>query len=113
MAFLNFCTETAAEGGNAGGSWLSFIIYAAFIAILIGIFYFFTIRPQKKEEEKRKALLETIAVGDSVVTIAGFYGVVINMIDDQGIVVVEFGNNRNCRIPMKKTSIVEVEKQSM
>lgn len=86
MAFLNFCTETAAEAGQGGG-WISIIIYVAFFAILIGFFYFSAIRPQKKEEAKRKALLETIAVGDSVVTTAGFYGVVINMIDDQGIVV--------------------------
>ena len=34
------------------------------------------------------------------------------MIDmpDDNVVIVEFGNNKNCRIPMKKDAIVEVQK---
>ena len=43
-----------------------------------------------------------------MLTTAGFYGVVIDIMDE--IVVVEFGSNKNCRIPMKKAAIVEVEK---
>ena len=39
---------------------------------------------------------------------AGFYGVVIDVMEE--VIVVEFGNNKNCRIPMKKTAVVEVEK---
>ncbi len=50
----------------------------------------------------------SVEIGDSVLTTAGFYGVVIGVEDDT--VVVEFGNNKNCRIPMQKSSIVEVEK---
>ena len=38
--------------------------------------------------------------GDSVLTTSGFYGVIIDIMDDT--VIVEFGNNRNCRIPMQK-----------
>ena len=33
---------------------------------------------------------------------------VIDVQDD--MVIVEFGNNKNCRIPMQKTAIVDVEK---
>ena len=47
-------------------------------------------------------------MGDSVLTTSGFYGVVIDVNDD--MVIVEFGNNKNCRIPMQKNAIVEVEK---
>ena len=43
-----------------------------------------------------------------VITTSGFYGVVIDITDDD--VIVEFGNNKNCRIPMRKTAITEVEK---
>ena len=50
----------------------------------------------------------SIAIGDSVLTTAGFYGVIIDMTDDT--VIVEFGNNKNCRIPMQKSAIVQVEK---
>ena len=38
----------------------------------------------------------------------GFYGVIIDMTDDT--VIVEFGSNKNCRIPMQKVAIVQVEK---
>ena len=48
--------------------------------------------------------------GDTVVTTSGFYGVLINITDED--VIVEFGNNRNCRIPMRKSAIAEVEKAS-
>ncbi len=102
-----------AEAANQEGSWLGTLITVAFMAIVVLIFYFMIVRPQKNEEKKRKALLETIEIGDSVVTTAGFYGVVIDMINEQNIVVVEFGNNKNCRIPMKKTAIVEVEKATV
>ena len=47
-------------------------------------------------------------VGDSVVTTGGFYGVVIDITEED--VIVEFGSNKNCRIPMKKAAIAEVEK---
>ena len=46
--------------------------------------------------------------GDSILTTSGFYGVVIGVEDDT--VIVEFGNNKNCRIPMKKAAIQEIEK---
>jgi len=70
--------------------------------------YFIAIRPQKKEKKKQQELLSSIAIGDSVLTTSGFYGVIIDMTDDT--VIVEFGNNKNCRIPMQKAAIVQVEK---
>ena len=54
------------------------------------------------------AMLSELAVGDTIVTTSGFYGVVIDITEDDCIV--EFGNNKNCRIPMKKSAIAEVEK---
>ena len=87
---------------NGIGFW---VVYAAF---LIGLMYFVAIRPQNKEKPKLAELLASVAVGDTVLTSSGFYGVVIDMTDDT--VIVEFGNNKNCRIPMQKTAIVQVEK---
>jgi len=101
--------ETAAEGGQEGG-WQVLIFYVIFFAAIILAFYFLAIKPSKKEEARRKAITDSVAIGDSVVTTAGFYGVVIDMVEEQNVVVVEFGNNKNCRIPMKKSAIVEVEK---
>ena len=54
-------------------------------------------------------MIQNLAKGDSILTTSGFYGVVIDIMEE--IVIVEFGNNKNCRIPMKKEAIVEVEKE--
>ena len=84
---------------------MGWIVYFVF---LIGLMYFIAIRPQKKEKKKMQELLASVAIGDSVLTSSGMYGVVIDMTDDT--VIVEFGSNKNCRIPMRKDAIVQVEK---
>ena len=89
--------------GTAG--WIVYFVF------LIGLMYFIAIRPQKKEKKKMQELLASVAVGDSVLTSSGFYGVIIDMTDDT--VIVEFGSNKNCRIPMRKDAIVQVEKPEL
>lgn len=89
-----------------GGMSLGFTI--VWMVVLFGIMYFLMIRPQKKEQKRLQAMLNDMEVGDSVVTTGGFYGVVIDMTEED--VIVEFGNNKNCRIPMRKQAIAEVEK---
>lgn len=54
------------------------------------------------------AMLSQLEIGDSILTNSGFYGIIIDITDDT--VIVEFGNNKNCRIPMQKTAISQVEK---
>ena len=92
------------EASTTSG-WTMIIMYV----VIIGAFmYFAAIRPQKKEQKRVNAMLSTMEVGDVVVTTSGFYGVLIDITEDD--VIVEFGSNRNCRIPMKKMAIAEVEK---
>ena len=95
-------SETAAANSMSG------VVLVVFLVFIVGFIYFLMIRPQKKEQKKLQAMLNDLAVGDAVVTTSGFYGVVIDITDDD--VIVEFGNNKNCRIPMRKTAITEVEK---
>ena len=75
---------------------------------LIAIMYFMMVRPQQKEQKRKNAMLAEMAVGDTVLTTSGFYGILIDVSEDT--VIVEFGNNKNCRIPMQKACIAEVEK---
>lgn len=77
-------------------------------AVIFGAMWFFLMRPQSKEKKRVAAMLASLAVGDVVLTTSGFYGVVIDMKDD--MVIVEFGSNKNCRIPMEKSAISRVEK---
>ena len=53
-------------------------------------------------------MMSKMAVGDTVLTSSGFYGTLIDITDDT--VIVEFGNNKNCRIPMQRAAIAQIEK---
>ena len=98
--------EATTEAQQPGGNWLLLIvIYGVFIFAI----YFFMFRPQKKQQKALKELLSQLEIGDVVLTSSGFYGTIIDIADDT--VIVEFGNNKNCRIPMQKTAIVDCEKQ--
>ena len=97
----------AASGSAGQGSLITMILL---YAVIFGIFWFFAIRPQSKQRKEHDALLTTLEVGDSILTTSGFFVVVIDITDE--IVIVEFGSNKNCRIPMKKENIVEIDKQS-
>lgn len=91
--------------GSVGGGIIGMIIY---IVLFGAIFYFLLIKPQKKDRERQTMLQNSVEVGDSVLTTSGFYGIVIGVEEED--VIVEFGNNKNCRIPMKKSAIQELEK---
>ena len=93
-------TDTASGGGLIG----TILIWVGVMAVM----YFLMMRPQQKEQKKKEVMLNELAVGDTVLTTSGFYGTVIDIADDT--VIVEFGNNRNCRIPMQKSAISVVEK---
>ena len=78
--------------------------------VLFGGLWWFMMRPQKKEQKRIQAMLASMEVGDTALTTSGFYGVIIDITDDD--VIVEFGNNKNCRIPMQKAAIAQIEKPS-
>ena len=97
--------DAANQGGTGGGLGFSLIM----MAVMFAMIYFLMLRPQNKERRKHELMMQSLAKGDSILTTSGFYGVVIDIMEE--IVIVEFGNNKNCRIPMKKEAIIEVEKE--
>lgn len=96
---------TAESAGAMSG-----IVMVLYIALIFVFIYFMMIRPQKKEQKRMAAMMSSLEIGDSILTNSGFYGVVIDITDDT--VIVEFGSNKNCRIPMQKAAIAQVEKPS-
>ena len=94
------------QGGEGSGNFM--MIMVVYIVVIGVAMYFMSYRPQKKQQQQMQALMASLEIGDSVLTTSGFYGVVIDIMDE--VVIVEFGSNKNCRIPMKKSAIVEVEK---
>jgi preprotein translocase subunit YajC len=107
FALLLTGTANAADAASSplGGMGYSYLIS---LVLMVVIFYFLLIRPQRKEQKKTQDMLQSMEVGDVVVTTSGFYGVLIDITEED--VIVEFGSNKNCRIPMRKSAIAQVEK---
>ncbi|MBQ3905908.1 MAG: preprotein translocase subunit YajC [Lachnospiraceae bacterium] len=101
MLFLSTDASMASAWGGLGSM---VIVYGLFFVAI----WFFIFRPQSKERKRIAGMLANLEVGDCVLTTSGFYGIIIDITDDT--VIVEFGNNKNCRIPMDKSAISKVEK---
>ena len=101
-ALLTSEADMAAAGWGSIGSMI--IMYG----LLFLAFWFFILRPNSKEKKRVATMLSNLELGDCVMTTSGFYGIIIDITDDT--VIVEFGNNKNCRIVMKKEAIAQVEK---
>ena len=100
---MNFSPVVLTGAGTSG-----IFVLIAYIAVFVVLMYFLSVRPQKKRQKTMDAMIANLAVGDSILTTSGFYGVVIDIAED--VVIVEFGSDRHCRIPMQKEAIVSVEK---
>jgi preprotein translocase subunit YajC len=80
MADATQATATAApaaDGGIVGmlGTFLPMIL-------IVGVFYMFLIRPQRKKDKKVKGMLAALKVGDRICTIGGVYGTISSIRDD-------------------------------
>ena len=111
IAFLDSRRKSnmyALASQSSGGSWVLLILV---YAVIFAGFWFIFIRPQRKEQKRVQAMISEMEVGDTVLTTSGFYGVIIDISDED--VIVEFGSNRNCRIPMQKAVIAQIEKANV
>ncbi len=96
--------DQVSTSSNAGGVAFTII----YLVVIFGLMYLIIFRPQKKQQKAREELHKGMEPGDSIMTTGGFYGTILDI--DGDTVIVEFGNNKNCRIPMHKNAIAEVEK---
>lgn len=74
--------------------------------LLIGVFYFVLIRPQRKKDKQTQQMRNNIQVGDEVITVGGIVGIVVNIKEDT--VVIETGGDRS-KIRVKRFAIQTVE----
>ena len=73
--------NSAAVAAEPGA--MSMITLVAMLVFWFGIMYFLMIRPQRKEQKKKAALINSVEVGDSILTTSGFYGMVIDVTDEE------------------------------
>ena len=100
-AFAAPSTTQAASGGSA---LISMII--SFLPFIL-IFYFLIIRPQKKQQQKLRNMLDALQVNDKVVTVGGIIGKVIKIKEDEVIIETGTGNEKS-QIKFQKAAISSV-----
>ena len=76
----------------SGQEYLAIIGQFAPLVILIVVFYFLLIRPQRKRDKAEREMRNSIEVGDEISTIGGFIGRVVNIKDD--VLIIESSNDR-------------------
>lgn len=74
------------------------------LILIFLVFYFFIIRPQKKKEDTRKAMIQAVQKGDKIVTIGGIHGSVTQV--DETSVLVQVDANTKLRIEKSALSNV-------
>ncbi len=70
------------------------------IGLMIGVFYFFMIRPQMKKQKELKKFRENMKVGDRVVTIGGIHGKILEIADNTVLV-----NSEGSKLRFEKSAI--------
>lgn len=104
MANLFPVALTTTTTGTSSVSMYSSLII---IVVMFVFMYFVIIRPQRKKDKQQREMLNSLEVGDGVVTIGGIVGRVVSIKDDT--VLVETGSDRN-KIRFQKSAIATVEK---
>lgn len=95
----------AGAGGEVGtigilSSLLPFVL-------LIGVFYFMIIRPQRKKDKENKEMLAALEIGDNITTIGGICGKITSLRED--VVTLEVGNDK-VKLVFERWAIRSVDK---
>ncbi|MEI6611220.1 preprotein translocase subunit YajC [Polynucleobacter sp.] len=100
MWISNAFAQAPAAGADSSGGLMSFLPLILMFAVL----YFIMIRPQMKRQKETKAMLESLGVGDDVVTVGGIMGKVTALKDQ--VVTVEI--SAGTEVQMQKSAITTV-----
>ena len=90
---------SAAEQPAGAASWIYTI---GMMAVLFVVFYFFAIRPQKKQEKETNAMRNALMVGDEITTIGGIIGKIISIKEET--LMIETGHDRT-KIRILKSAV--------
>ena len=97
-----YATEGQAAAGAAGG--MGMIIY---LVVMVAIFYFLLIRPQKKRQKAMQNMLDAMQVNDKVVTAGGIMGKVVSIKEDSVVIETGVGQEKS-KIKFEKSAISKV-----
>ena len=92
--------EASGAAGTTGSMMTTFVTFG----LIIVIFYFLIIRPQKKRDKETKEMLAAIKKGDKVVSIGGIHGTVVAV--KEATVVVKVDDNT--RLEFSRSAISSI-----
>lgn len=96
----------AAEAVNPTGTLIS---YGVMIVLMIVVFYFMLIRPQRKKDKQVKEMLDALKPGDRITTIGGIYGTIVNIKDDTITLAIGQRNQQPTEMVVARWAIRQVE----
>ena len=101
-------TAASADGtaASAAGGGMSMIIM---LVVMIGVFYFFMIRPENKRKKQAQQMRDNLAVGDTITTIGGIMGKIVAVRENN--IVIETSEDR-VRMQLAKWAVSSVGKQT-
>ena len=103
--FLKLLVDTSAATTAQQGNMLVTLATTILpIGLMVLIFYFLLIRPEKKRSKKMKEMLDNLQVADEVVTTGGIIGRVLSVKEDT--VLIETGSDRT-RLRVLRSCIAE------
>jgi preprotein translocase subunit YajC len=91
MEKLLAAAPTTAETGEMGMAAL--LVQFLPLILIVVVFYFMLIRPQRKRDKATQEMRAKIEVGDEIVTVGGVIGRVVSLKDDT--IVIETGSDRS------------------
>ncbi len=103
FSLLSAMAAPEASGGTAGSTGSMMTTFVTF-GLIIVIFYFLIIRPQKKRDKETKEMLAAIKKGDKVVSIGGIHGTVLAVKETTVVVKVD----DNTRIEFSRNAISSI-----
>lgn len=95
-------------GATTANPTMSPIVSLLPMVVVLGFFYLFVIRPQQKRDKEVQAMRASLKPGDSIITIVGTMGKILQVKDD--IVVIEVGTLKN-QVEILKSSVATISKK--
>ena len=105
LGWISQVSLLAQANDDGGMGWIT--IFTIWVPIIV-LFYFLLIRPQRAEQQKRQAMLDTVKKNDRVVTIGGIYGVVANVQRDEDEITLKVDESNNTRLRVTVAAVARV-----
>ena len=94
--------------GLSNDQLMSTVYPIVMVVVMVAVFYFLILRPQRKRDKEQKDMMSKLSVGDKVTTIGGLVGVVAQIKDEEVTISTSVANTL---VVFTKSAIQTVEKR--